>query len=144
MTTEATLYEQLGGEARLRPIIEDFVQHVTTDAMIGFFFDGVDREKLAELEFSFTARFLGASLPYAGRTMRAAHARHPIMGGQFDRRRRILEECMERHQVPAPIKAAWLAHVDKLRDQITRDHPGDCKSPGEPKAKRPASFDILS
>lgn len=125
----STLFEELGGEAGLRPIIEAFVREMVDDPMIGFFFAGVDRERLIELELQFTARFLGARGPYEGRTMRAAHARHPIMGGQFDRRRRILEGAIDDHAVPAHIKAAWLEHVDRLRSQITRDAAGDCKTP---------------
>ncbi len=128
----------------MRPIIEDFVRHVTTDAMIGFFFDGVDRKKLADLEFSFTARMLGASMPYEGRTMRAAHARHPIMGGQFDRRRRILQDCIERHGVSEETKEVWLKHVDKLRSQITSDARGDCQTPGDVEAKPKKSFGIIT
>lgn len=143
-SAKPNLYETLGGEAALRPIIEDFVQQVTTDAMIGFFFDGVDRKKLADLEFSFTARMLGASMPYEGRTMRAAHARHPIMGGQFDRRRRILQDCIERHGVCEEIKEVWLKHVDKLRSQITSDARGDCQTPGDVEAKPKQSFGIIT
>jgi hemoglobin len=122
-----TLYERLGGAEALRPIIHDFVQTMVQDMMIGFFFRDVDPAQLERREFQFTARFLGAQIPYEGRTIRAAHAPHPIMGGQFDRRRRILETCIDAHGVPPDIKAAWLEHVDRLRPQVTQDGPGRCE-----------------
>lgn len=134
MTSDSTtLFERLGGEWALRPIIQEFVQRMTTDAMIGFFFRGVDPKRLEEMEYLFTAKFLGADVAYTGKPIREAHAPHPIMGGQFDRRRRILVETIDRHGVPADIKAAWLEHVDRLRPQVTGDAAGVCISPDEPR-----------
>ncbi len=124
------MYSAIGEDAGLRPIIEEFVHIMIKDTMIGFFFDGVDIPRLIDREVQFTAKFLGANMPYTGRPMTKAHARHPIMGGQFDRRRTILEECMDRHGVSDDIKAAWLHHVDSLRTQVTRDPKGQCIGPG--------------
>lgn len=121
-----SLFDQLGGERRLRPLIRDFVDRMVDDTMIGFFFQGVDRDRLADLEYQFTARFLGANVPYEGRPIGAAHRRHRIMGGQFDRRRHILEETMVRYGVEPALRAAWLAHVDDLRKAVTQDAQGQC------------------
>lgn len=139
----ANFYDELGGREALWPIIERFVETMVGDAMIGFFFEGIDPARLTELEFQFTARFLGADLPYDGRPMRAAHRRHPIMGGQFDRRRRILETTIEAFGVPAHIRAAWLEHVDRLRGQITKDARGVCEAP-ETDDVAPPALRILS
>jgi truncated hemoglobin YjbI len=35
---QGTLYDQLGGEAKLRQIIDTFIDRVFEDRMIGFFF----------------------------------------------------------------------------------------------------------
>lgn len=140
---EKTLFERVGGEAGLQPIIREFVETMVGDAMIGFFFTGVDVEQLVRRELQFTARFLGGRIPYEGRSMPKAHARHRIMGGQFDRRRRILEETLERHAVPEDIRAAWLSHVDKLRSQITKDASGECRDVEAPEPP-PSPFGILS
>jgi hemoglobin len=121
-----TPFERLGGEPTLRPIIDAFVDEMVADVMIGFFFTGVDRERLKKREYQFTAGFLGADVRYEGRPLREAHAPHPIMGGQFDRRRQILKQVILRHDVPPDIAATWLAHVDRLRSQVTRDAPGAC------------------
>jgi hemoglobin len=121
--------EALGGEAALRAIIRDFVGRMTSDLMIGFFFAGVDRAQLEAHEYAFTARMLGAEVPYTGRPLREAHARHPIMGGQFDRRKQLLRETLRDHAVPAAVAAPWLAHVEALRGAVTRDGPGEC-APG--------------
>jgi hemoglobin len=125
-SADSTLYERLGGEPALRAIIDDFVERVFADIMIGFFFTGIDKARLKELELQHAAQFLGGPQQYAGRPLRQAHAKHRIMGGQFARRRKILEEVLDAHGAPPDVKAAWLAHVESLRGQITGDSDGQC------------------
>jgi hemoglobin len=138
-------YERIGGEARLRAVIDDFVDRMKRDTMIGFFFWNVDAERLAQREFEFTARFLGADLPYSGRPIRTAHAQHPIMGGHFERRRRLLEETLIDHGIAPELRAEWLAHVDKLRPAVTRDARGDCNAQpdAEPTSPPKSGFRII-
>lgn len=121
-----TLYEELGGEPRLREIIDSFIDRVFEDRMIGFFFRNADRRRIKEMEFQLTARFLGADVEYQGRPLEVAHARHPIMGGQFARRLQILKETLERYGVPPHIREAWIEHTEQLRPLITRDAGSDC------------------
>ena len=121
-----TLYEMLGGESKLRAIIDTFVDRVCDDVMIGFFFSQIDRGHLKKMEFQFAAGFLGADIVYEGRPLGEAHRKHPIMGGQFARRKKILQEVLEEMNVPESISDAWLVHTEKLRGQITGDAGSDC------------------
>lgn len=121
-----TLFEELGGEAALRPIIDRFVDRVFDDTMIGFFFQRVSREYIKEKEYEFAARHLGADIEYTGRPLDRAHAAHRIMGGQFMRRLKILEETLEEFDVPPHIRAHWIAHTESLRPLVTRDAGGTC------------------
>ena len=123
---EPSAFERVGGEAGLRAIIDDFVQRTTADVMIGFFFARVNRQRLAEMEYQHAAEHLGGGVPYAGRTMQEAHGAHRIMGGHFARRREILRQTLVAHGVPDDVQAAWLAHVDALRPQITPDRGSEC------------------
>jgi hemoglobin len=125
-STPGTLFEQLGGEAKLRAIVDDFIDRVFADRMIGFFFRNADRGRIKELEYQLAARFLGAPIEYQGRPLARAHANHPIMGGHFARRRQILKETLESHQVPQGIVAALLNHTDTLRSQITPETGSGC------------------
>lgn len=120
-----TAFERLG-EPALRAIIDDFVQRVTSDLMIGFFFARVDRERLARMEYEHAAAHLGGPIVYSGRPLQAAHAAHRIMGGHFARRREILRQALVAHAVPEDIASAWLAHVDSLRSEITPDVGSEC------------------
>jgi hemoglobin len=121
-----TLFEQLGGEQELRTIIGTFIDRVFEDRMIGFFFRNADKQRIKDMEYQLAANFLGAGVQYQGRPLDQVHAKHPIMGGHFVRRRQILVETLDFYHVPEPIKAAWLAHTDKLRPLITPEKGFGC------------------
>jgi hemoglobin len=121
-----SLFEQLGGEAKLREIIDAFIDRVFEDRMIGFFFHNANRARIKEMEYQLIANFLGADIEYKGKPLQQAHAKHPIMGGQFARRRQILKETLEAYRVPELIEEAWLQHTDSLRPLITSQKGSDC------------------
>ena len=121
-----SLFEKLGGESRLRTIVNAFIDRVFEDRMIGFFFRNADRARIKEMEYQLAASFLGADIKYTGRPLGKAHVNHPIMGGHFARRRQILKETLEVYQVAEEIKAAWLHHTDSLRPLITPEAGSGC------------------
>jgi hemoglobin len=129
-----TLFEQLGGEAVLRPIIDRFVDREFDDVMIGFFFRNARRERVKQNEYEFAARHLGADLPYTGRPIDEAHRAHPIMGGQFARRLTLLKQTLEEYDVPAQVLEHWLAHTESLRPLVTSDAGGEC-DPNQARAR---------
>jgi hemoglobin len=123
---ERTLFEELGGEQRLRAIVDRFVDRNFDDDMIGFFFRNASRERIKQMEYEFAARHLGADIAYSGRDIDKAHARHPIMGGQFMRRLQILRETLDEFAVPERVKQHWLEHTLSLQPLVTRDADGRC------------------
>jgi hemoglobin len=120
------LYDKLGGEVKLRAIIDSFIDRVFDDRMIGFFFRNADRARIKEMEYQLAANYLGAGVEYRGRPLDKVHANHPIMGGHFERRRQILKETLEFYQVAEEIKSAMLLHTDRLRPLITPESGSDC------------------
>lgn len=111
-------FDRVGGEPVLRSIVTDFVGRCFDDAMIGFMFEGKSRSRIIEMEFRLAAQQLGGPWAYDGRGIREAHARLPIMGGHFARRRQILKNTLGDKQVPQDIIERWLEHVDALRDDV--------------------------
>src|SRR5689334_25156485 len=102
-----TFFEELGGEAPLAAIIDEFVARVFADTMIGFLFARASKERVKRMEYEHAAAFLGAPLAYSGRALDEAHKKHPIMGGHFGRRRQLLKNTLEKHGAPAHIIDAW-------------------------------------
>jgi hemoglobin len=121
------LFDKIGSET-LRAVIADFYDRVFRDVMIGFMFQGKDKQLLIQREWELAAALLGApGVTYTGRPMRVAHAQHTIFGGHFERRLQILRETMRDHAVDPDVQAAWIEHTQKLRSQITRDVGSECK-----------------
>jgi truncated hemoglobin YjbI len=116
-----SLYAQLGGESKLRAIIDEFVERLCDDLLIGFFFHRTHRPRLKSLEFEHAAAFLGAEVAYSGRPLAQVHAPLRIAGGQFARRLHILGEVLAAHAVPTAVSDAWLAHQRLLRPHIVAD-----------------------
>lgn len=116
----------MGGESALRAVIDDFVDRLFADMMIGFMFRRADRQRIKAKEYEFAAAMLGGNVQYTGRPIGQAHASHRIMGGQFARRSQVLRETLISHQVPTQIVELWLEHTERLRPQITRDTGGEC------------------
>lgn len=114
---EGSDFERLG-PARLRAIIDRFLDRVFGDVMIGFMFDDKPKARIRELEYRFAAAHLGATAPYAGRPIEDAHAPLRIFDGQFARRRHLLAETLADFDVPADLMARWLAHTDSLRERV--------------------------
>ncbi len=129
-TSTPSLFELLGGEEKLRAIINTFIDRVFEDRMIGFFFRNAERTRIKEMEYQLAAEFLGAPVAYRGKALALAHAKHPIMGGHFARRRQILKETLEAYAVPEPVKEAWLQHTDSLRPLITSQADSECSPIG--------------
>jgi len=121
-----SLVERAGGVESLRTVVRDFYDRVFADLMIGFFFKHADKERLIAHELEVALAALGADVPYTGRPIRALHARHPIQGGHFMRRRKLLSDAIERAGLPDEVRAAWLTHTDALRAEITPDESGEC------------------
>jgi len=122
-----SLFEQLGGEPKLRAIVDDFVDRCFDDMMIGFLFTRAERSRIKRFEYQHAARNLGAPVEYGGRALDEAHRPHRIFGGQFDRRRQILIDTLGDHDTPQEIIDAWIAHQDSLRALITKDPDSNCQ-----------------
>lgn len=119
-------FDELGGEPALRAIIDDFIDRVFADVMIGFLFARASKDRVKRFEYEHAAEFLGAGARYGGRDLAEAHKRHPILGGHFARRRQLLKLTLEKHGVSPAIRDAWLAHQDALREQVTADLVTQC------------------
>lgn len=125
--TSDSMFSRLGGEPALRALIDDFVERMFDDLMIGFLFVNADKERIKRFEYQHASAFLGGPDTYTGRPLSQAHAPHPIMGGHFARRLQLLRQVFEARAVPADIREAWLAHNGALRDQVTHQDLGECR-----------------
>jgi truncated hemoglobin YjbI len=117
----ARLYTAAGGEAGLTLILRDFYRRMSTDILIGFFFDGKDLDAIADMQRSFLMRAMGATPSYSGLPPAKAHDKlAPILAGHFDRRLRILEETLKAHGLSDEEIQIWISFESAFRDAIVK------------------------
>jgi hemoglobin len=120
-------FEKLGGEPKLRAIVNDFVDRCFDDVMIGFLFQRAERARIKRFEYEHAAEHLGGPVRYEGRPLDEAHGPHRIFGGQFARRRQLLLDTLRDHDAPTDVIDAWIEHQESLRELITKDPGSDCR-----------------
>lgn len=125
MKQKSSLYEQIG-ETKLAAIIHDFYEMAFSDVIIGHFFFGRSHRDLVEKQIQFTRILLGGPRPQSQpkpQSMARIHQPLNIRPAHFDRRRRLLEAAMTKHQLSVQQKKVWLQLEDRLRSQIVKSTP---------------------
>ncbi len=113
-----TLYETIGGEAKVRAVLQALYDKLFDDPMVGFLFQGKDKMRIVEQQSDFTCGFLGGPQKYSGKPLPEAHADLPLLPGHFDRRHRLLEQVLQDEHVPLKVAVAWLQIDESLRPSV--------------------------
>jgi len=102
-------------------LLHSFYRQAAQDILIGFFFDGKDLRKIAEMQFQFLKKNIGLSDSYTGKPPAAAHDNlAPILEGHFDRRTVILRDILEKNKVPQSQIEAWIQFESFFRNAIVK------------------------
>jgi truncated hemoglobin YjbI len=113
-----TPYDVIGGEAAVRAVLQTLYDQLFVDPIVGFLFEGKDKAHLVEQQLAFTCRFLGGPQRYTGKPLPEAHAALPLLSGHFDRRHRLLQLALEKHDAPEEVRRAWLGIDEGLRGSV--------------------------
>lgn len=116
MTT--TLYDAIGGEERVRAVLQSLYDRLFVDPIVGFLFEGKDKQHIVEEQVAFTCRFLGGPHRYVGKPLPEAHAALPLLPGHFDRRHFVLEQVLCEQRVPEEVAREWLRIDESLRPSV--------------------------
>jgi hemoglobin len=111
-------YEAIGGEARVREVLQALYDRLFVDPMVGFLFEGKDKAHIVAQQVAFTCGFLGGPQTYEGPSLPRAHASLPLLPGHFDRRHRLLEQALDDCAVPPDVKRVWLQIDQALRPSV--------------------------
>ncbi|MEN0066845.1 MAG: group 1 truncated hemoglobin [Myxococcota bacterium] len=122
-----TDFERLGGQAGVDRILTTFVDRMRGDFIIGFLFEGRDRDRILKHEIELASAHLGGPKGYTGRSLGMVHAPLRILRGQFQRRMAVLKKVLTEHDVPNDIMARWVAHDSALESVVSE--PIDCVPP---------------
>ena len=109
----------MGGAEGVQRLMERFLDRVHGDMIIGFLFEGRDRDRILRHEVEHATRLLGGPGAYTGRPLHVAHKPLRINAGQFRRRLALLRTVLREAEVPEPIVERWIAHDRRLAPAIT-------------------------
>ncbi|MCB9680489.1 MAG: group 1 truncated hemoglobin [Alphaproteobacteria bacterium] len=131
-TTEASLYQQLGGETAVRAVVAEFLSNVGGDATINWMFANTDLDRLGDLLHDQICAATGGGCTYGGATMAAAHEGMAITDAQFDALVGDLLDALDTLDVPYSPTFDGSALADPLittlagmRGDIVEDADGD-------------------
>jgi hemoglobin len=81
---QSSIYEIIGGEAALEPVVDDFYDRVLADPRLRGFFAGSNLVRLKGRQVEFFAAALGGPWPYTGASLHDAHRGRGIEQAHFD------------------------------------------------------------
>jgi hemoglobin len=113
-----TAYETIGGEQRVRAVLQRLYDLLFDDPMVGFLFEGKDKAHIVEQQLAFTCSFLGGPQRYQGKPLPEAHAALPLLPGHFNRRHHLLAQVLAELEVPDEVRSAWLRIDEGLRTSV--------------------------
>lgn len=121
-----SLYDRID-EQQLARAVESFVDAFFSDFVIGFLFEGKDRDRIVRHERELASAHLGGPSRYTGRPIGVVHGPLRINKGHFRRRLTILRHILEQQGVDPAVIEAWVAHDQALEAVVTNGL--DCLDP---------------
>jgi len=120
-STEATLYEKIGGEAAVNAAVELFYRKVLQDHRINRFFGKTNMEEQINKQKAFFTMAFGGPNTYTGGDMRSVHERLVKMGlndSHFDAVMEHLGATLTELGVPGDLIGEAAAIAESTRNDV--------------------------
>lgn len=120
---QRTLFEQLGGFAKIRLIVSDFYDRALDSPTLSPYFAGVDVRRLIDHQTKFVASITGGPVSFTEEHIGRVHAHLRVRGVDFDEMAVVLQETLEDNGVDDAAVARIIAQVARMRGRIVLDTP---------------------
>ena len=117
-TKVASLYERLGGEAKVRKIVNDILDKNFNNPDIGHYFRKVDMKNLKQLVFEFFSMGTGGPHKYTGRDMRTSHTDLKINKEDFEKANIDVLLALEENGVGEAERNEVIGILDSLKHDV--------------------------
>jgi hemoglobin len=127
-----TLYERIGGEAKLRATADEFTNVILEDDRINFTFADSDMNKFKKLIFEQLCEITQGPCKYTGRDMHEAHAKLNLNNAQFNALAEDLYIAFDRVHVPYRVQNQVMALLAPMQRDVVKPGfvaPGTQKPP---------------
>jgi hemoglobin len=116
----ASLFDQMGGEAKLRPAVDQLVTLMLDDDRINFTFAETDLEKFKGLLYDQLCQLSGGPCLYKGRDMLSAHRKLKVKNAQFNALTEDLYRAMSRVGIPYRLQNKLIAKLAPMQRDIVK------------------------
>ncbi|HSJ15567.1 MAG TPA: group 1 truncated hemoglobin [Longimicrobiales bacterium] len=113
-----TVFESVGGFARVRLIVADFYERILASERLGRFFADIDMRRLVDHQTKFVAALMGGPASYSDEQMARAHQRLGISHEDFDEMALLFGETLEDFGLEPLVVRQLCAHVQGMRDHV--------------------------
>jgi hemoglobin len=131
-----TLFERIGGEAKLRATAEEFTNVILEDDRINFTFADSDMSKFKKLIFEQLCEITQGPCKYTGRDMYEAHKKLNLNNAQFNALAEDLYIALDRVHVPYRVQNRLMALLAPMQRDVVKPGfvaPGTQKPPSNVK-----------
>ena len=115
-----TLYEQMGGESKVRAVAEEFTNTILADERINFTFANTDLAKFKQLIFEQFCNLTGGPCKYTGRTMKESHEKLNVTNAQFNALAEDLYIAFDRVHVPYHLQNKLMVLLAPMQPDIVK------------------------
>jgi hemoglobin len=119
-TQDASLYQQLGGEAAVDAAVDVFYRKVLADSRISAFFEGVDMDRQAAKQKAFLTMAFGGPVYYTGADMRRAH-KHLVVRGLNDSHFDAVVELLGQSLAELGVASGLISQVAAIAESTRND-----------------------
>ena len=131
-----TLFERIGGEAKLRATAEEFTNVILEDDRINFTFADSDMSKFKKLIYEQFCELTQGPCKYTGRDMYEAHKKLNLNNAQFNALAEDLYIALDRVHVPYRVQNRLMALLAPMQRDVIKPGfvaPGTQKPPSNVK-----------
>lgn len=117
---EGSLYERIGGDAKMRAVVDEFTAIVLADPRINFTFAESDIPKFKKLLFEQLCNITGGPCQYTGRSMKESHEKLNSTNAQFNALAEDLYIAFERTKVPYRLQNQVMVLLAPMQKDIVK------------------------
>ena len=115
-----TLFEKIGGEAKLRAAMHEFVLIIESDDRINFTFANTDLKKFEQLLYEQFCNITQGGCKYTGRDMHEAHAKLNINNAQFNALAEDLYIAFDHLHVPYRLQNKLMVMLAPMQKDVVK------------------------
>lgn len=116
--TESTLYAQLGGEAGIATIVDNFITEISYDPVIMQHFQDTSLQRFRSKQIEHMCQISDGPCRYTGDSMVNVHQKMQITESEFNRIVDLLINAMNKANVPLQAQNRLLARMKGMRKDI--------------------------